>query len=55
MLNGCSFNDAVYRVIVTVFTVGYGEVRPLDTTVLRLITMSLIVLGCTGMIFAAGG
>jgi trk system potassium uptake protein TrkA/voltage-gated potassium channel len=54
MLNGWSFGDALYMVVVTVFTVGYGEVRPLDTTVLRFITMSLIVLGCTGMIFLTG-
>jgi Trk K+ transport system NAD-binding subunit len=54
MLNGWSFSDALYMVVMTVFTVGYGEVRPLDTAVLRLITMSLIVLGCTGMIFLTG-
>ncbi len=54
MRNGWNFDDALYMVIVTVFTVGYGEVRPLDTETLRLITMSLIVLGCTGMIFLTG-
>jgi trk system potassium uptake protein TrkA/voltage-gated potassium channel len=54
MLNGWSLSDALYMVILTVFTVGYDEVRPLDTTALRLITMSLIVLGCTGMIFLTG-
>jgi Trk K+ transport system NAD-binding subunit len=54
MLNGWSFGDALYMVVVTVFTVGYGEVRPLDTAELRFITMSLIVMGCTGMIFLTG-
>jgi len=41
-------------VIVTVFTVGYGEVRPIDTPELRAITISMIVLGCTGMIYLTG-
>ena len=54
MLNGWSFGDALYMVVVTVFTVGYGEVRPLNSPELRFITMSLIVMGCTGMIFVTG-
>jgi voltage-gated potassium channel Kch len=48
--NGWSLGDAVYMVIITVYTVGYGEVRPIDTHALRLITEALTVLGCTGMI-----
>lgn len=54
MLNGWNFGDAFFMVVLTVFTVGYGEVRPLDTETLRVITISLIVLGCTGMIFLTG-
>ena len=54
MTVGWSFRDAIYMVIVTVYTVGYGEVRPIDTTVLRVITLSLIVFGCTGVIFLTG-
>jgi voltage-gated potassium channel len=41
-------------VIVTVYTVGYGEVRPIDTPMLRGITISTITLGCTGMIYLTG-
>jgi voltage-gated potassium channel len=41
-------------VIVTVYTVGYGEVRPVESPLLRGITMSTIVLGCTGMIYLTG-
>ncbi len=41
-------------VIVTVDTVGYGETLPVDTTLLRAITISTIVLGCTGMIYLTG-
>jgi voltage-gated potassium channel len=51
---GWSFRDALYMVIVTVFTVGYGEVRPINTPTLYFITLALIVLGCTGIIFLTG-
>jgi len=54
MGQGWSFRDAAYMVVTTVFTVGYGEVRPIDTPVLDLITISLVVLGCTGVIFMTG-
>jgi len=50
-LVGWSLGDALYMVVLTIFTVGYEEVRPIDTPLLREITMSVIVLGCTGMIF----
>jgi Ion channel len=51
MLNGWSFGDSLFMVVLTIFTVGYDEVHPLDTVVLRAITIPLIVLGCTGMIY----
>jgi voltage-gated potassium channel len=54
MAAGWSFRDAIYMVIVTVYTVGYNEVRPINTTALNLITIALIVLGCTGIIFLTG-
>jgi Trk K+ transport system NAD-binding subunit len=54
MAVGWSFRDALYMVIVTVYTVGYGEVRPIDTPILNVITMALIVFGCTGVIFLTG-
>jgi trk system potassium uptake protein TrkA/voltage-gated potassium channel len=40
--------------VMTVFTVGYGEVHPINTPGLRALTIALIVLGCTGMIFVTG-
>jgi voltage-gated potassium channel len=49
-----SFRDSIYMVITTVYTVGYGEVRPIDTPALNIITLSLIVFGCTGIIFLTG-
>ena len=51
---GWSFRDAIYMVIVTVYTVGYSEVRPINTPALNVITLSLIVFGCTGIIFLTG-
>lgn len=52
--HGWSLGDAIYMVVLTVYTVGYDEVRPLDTPELRTITIALIVTGCTGMIFLTG-
>jgi voltage-gated potassium channel len=51
---GWTVGDAFYMVIVTVYTVGYGEVRPVETPLLREITITTIVLGCTGMIYLTG-
>jgi voltage-gated potassium channel Kch len=54
MAVGWSFRDALYMVVVTIYTVGYSEVRPIDTPALNIITLALIVLGCTGVIFLTG-
>ncbi|ODA67360.1 Inner membrane protein YbaL [Methyloligella halotolerans] len=51
---GWDFEDAIYMVAITVFTVGYGEVRPIDTAYLHGLTMVTMILGCTGMIFFTG-
>ena len=51
---GWNFRDALYMVITTVYTVGYGEVRPINTPALNVITLGLILLGCTGVIFLTG-
>jgi voltage-gated potassium channel Kch len=54
MAVGWSFRDAIYMVVTTVYTVGYGEVRPINTLALNVITLAQIVLGCTGIIFLTG-
>ena len=54
VLAGWSFADALYMVTLTVFSVGYGEVRPIATPLLRVLTLFTMVLGCTGMIFLTG-
>jgi voltage-gated potassium channel len=51
---GWKLGDAAYMVTLTIFSVGYGEVHPIDTTWLRALTIATIMLGCTGMIFFTG-
>src|SRR4051812_42275711 len=51
---GWSFGDALYMVMIPVYSVGYGETMPINSALLRGITLCLIVLGCTGMIFLTG-
>lgn len=54
MRAGWSFGDALYMVTLTIFTVGYGEVRPVDTDYLHAVTMATMVFGCTGVIVVTG-
>ena len=54
MAAGWSLGDALYMVVLTIYTVGYDEVRAINTPLLRANTMMLIILGCTGMIFLTG-
>src|SRR5271166_1178212 len=54
MAAGWSFRDAAYMVVITIYTVGFNEVRPINTPALNAITIALIVLGCTGVIFLTG-
>lgn len=51
---GWPMSDATYMVLLTIFSVGYGEIRPVDTTFLRWLTSATIMLGCTGMIVLTG-
>ncbi len=54
MAAGWTFTDAFYMSVLTVYSVGYEEVRPVNTPELHAITISLIVFGCTGMILLTG-
>ena len=42
-------------VTITVFGVGYGEVQPLETPLLKLFTMGVIFAGCSSLIYVLGG
>jgi voltage-gated potassium channel len=54
MAAGWSVGDAAYMVTLTIFSVGYGEVHPVNTPFLRGLAIGTIVLGCTGMIVLTG-
>ena len=54
LVAGWGWSDAIYMVVISIFTVGYGEVRPIQEEGLRGFTMVLIVLGCFSVIFVSG-
>ena len=55
MLAGWHFLDAIYMVVITVFGVGYGETKPLDSPPLKVFTMGVIIAGCSSGIYVVGG
>ena len=52
VFEGWSFADALYMTVITLTTVGYREVRPLDTTG-QLWTMALLITGVGTLFYAA--
>lgn len=54
MAAGWSLPDAFYMVVLTIYTVGFREVRPIDSHYLRALTMGVMFFGCTGMILMTG-
>ena len=55
VMAGWSVLEAVYMVTITIFGVGYGEVRPIDAPGLRMFTIVVIIAGCTSAIYVMGG
>ncbi|MGD9720184.1 MAG: TrkA family potassium uptake protein [Pirellulales bacterium] len=55
MLAGWRLLDAIYMVVITVFGVGYGETKPLDSSGLKVFTMGVIIAGCSSAIYVVGG
>lgn len=55
LIAGWSLLEALYMVIITIYGVGYGEVRSVNDPGLRIFTMGFIVIGCTSAVFAMGG
>lgn len=47
--------DALFMVIITVFSVGYGEIQPLDTPVERAWTIIVILAGWSAVVVTLGG
>ncbi len=54
MSAGWTFLDATYMVVITIFGVGFGEVRPM-TPQLRVFTIGVIVAGTSSAVYAVGG
>jgi voltage-gated potassium channel len=52
---GWSLLDAIYMTTITIFGVGYGEVRPMQDPRLRVFTMFVIVAGCSSTAYVIGG
>lgn len=55
LVAGWRLDDALFMVVITIFGVGYGEVRPVDSWELRTLTGFVIVAGYGAVIYAMGG
>ncbi len=55
VLHGWSLLDAIYMSVITIFGVGYGEVKPVATPQLRVFTIMVIVAGYTSVVYIVGG
>lgn len=55
VIAGWDPGDAFYMVVITVFGVGYGEVVPVSSGPLRVLTMTVIVAGYGAVIYTVGG
>ena len=55
LIAGWSLLDAIYMVVITVFSVGYGEVRTLQDPGLKIFTIWIIIAGCSSGIYVVGG
>jgi voltage-gated potassium channel len=53
-LSGWTISDAVYMVVITVFSVGYEEVQPVTTTAMRVLTMLIIIAGDASKVYFVG-
>ena len=53
-LEGWHLEDAFYMVIITVFSVGYEEVQPVNTHLLHAITILTIIAGDAGKVYFIG-
>ena len=52
---GWSLIDSIYMVVITLFGIGYGEVRPISDPLLKIQTISFIIVGCLSGLYSIGG
>lgn len=55
ILFGWTLLDSIYMVVITIFGVGYGEVKPLETPAEKIFTMLVILAGTTSAVYIVGG
>ncbi|MEM8614345.1 MAG: NAD-binding protein [Cyanobacteria bacterium P01_H01_bin.105] len=52
---GWALMDAIYMVVITIFGVGYGEVKPLESTSLKVFTILVIIAGVLSVTYIISG
>ncbi len=52
---GWSLLESTYMVVITIFGVGYGEVKPLETPGEKIFTIFVIIAGTSSAIYVVGG
>lgn len=55
ILAGAPVLDALFMVVITIFSVGYEETIPADTPLLKVYTIVFIVTGCSALLYIVGG
>jgi voltage-gated potassium channel len=55
MVFGWTVLEAVYMVVITIFGVGYGEVKPLETPAQKIFTIIVIIAGTSSAVYLVGG
>ncbi|MDB9496231.1 potassium channel protein [Spirulina major CS-329] len=55
MVFGWTVLEAVYMVVITIFGVGYGEVKPLETPAQKIFTIVVIIAGTSSAVYLVGG
>ncbi len=55
VIGGYGWLDAIWMVVITVSTVGYGEAKPSMPVELQLLTLTVIIVGITAAVYTFGG
>lgn len=55
ILADATFIDALFMVVITIFSVGYEETIRVDTALLKAYTVGVIVFGCSALLYVVGG